>query len=51
MINLKEEAERIVRITDKIKRSWEFHHKIIQKQLQMKQKMLELVEKYLKKDI
>ena len=46
-----EHVERIVKVVDKIRNYLEFHHKIVQKKLQMTQEILDLVEKYLKKDM
>ena len=51
MRNHEEHAARIVKVVDKTRNSLEFHRKIVQKQLQMPQKLLDLVEKYLKKDM
>ena len=42
----------VIKLSKKLKRSQKIHHRIVQiemKQLQMKHKILELIEKYLKK--
>ena len=35
----------------KLQKSQEFHHRILQRHLQMKQNIIDLIEKYQKKDI
>ena len=35
----------------KLQKSQEFHHRILQRYLQMKQNIIDLIEKYQKKDI
>ena len=35
----------------KLQKSQEIHHRILQRQLQMKQKMLNMIEKFLKKEV
>ena len=47
----KQQQKLVTKLLTKLQKSQRFHHRIIQKQLQMKNKILDLIEKYLQKDI
>ena len=48
---LKEQQKQVVIWLAKLQKHRELHHWIVQIQLQMKQKILSMIKKYLKKDI
>ena len=48
---LKEQQKQVVIWLAKLQKPRELHHWIVQIQLQMKQKILSMIKKYLKKDI